>query len=112
MPRRLWQAVDNKATPPTRLPLSGLYHITSHAYSHSSDLNRASLRRPCLSSMARHDRVLRSPRHSPSLVFSTVLNTVRVALLGATSGRIISTLTSSIQADHLHHCPRPSCVFP
>jgi hypothetical protein len=113
MPRRLWQeAVDNKATPPTRLPLSSLYHITSHAYSHSSDLNRASLRRPCLSRMARHDRVLRSPRHSPSLAFSTVLNTVRVALLGATSGRIISTLRSSIQADHLHHCPRPSCVFP
>jgi hypothetical protein len=56
MPRRLWQeAVDNKATPPTRLPLSSLYHITSHAYSHSSDLNRASLRRPCLSRMARHD---------------------------------------------------------
>lgn len=79
MPRRLWQVVANKATPPTRLPL---FSITSHAYSHSSDLNRASLRRACLSRLARHDRVLRSPRHLPSLAFSTVLNTVRVASSG------------------------------
>jgi len=60
-----------------------LLSITSHAYSHSSDLNRASVlrpvRRPCLTSLARHDWLLRSPRHSPSLAVSTVLNTVRVA---------------------------------